>query len=311
MKKVVRKTGDHGIGQMVHVVHMTDDVPELQAFYENVFGGFVYLGVDEPTYLDVEDRYASLLMIGDLCVEVMAPKPPVNATKPVGKFYTKYGRHLHSVGYKVDDLPGLAYRLIEKGVYVAKPGGGRLENPDAETMYFFPSPRDTAGLMVELTKFDMPGDPRIEATWSSLAKLWRTHPLTIKRFSSVTLGVRDLDSAVKTYADIMQGEPLRSGVDSELDAEYITLRLGDCLLRIAEPRDESSDLGKHVARWGNMIYSLHFQVADLGSASSWLDRHDVRTRRISARTIVTDERDTFGAPIYFSTADTRENGDGA
>jgi hypothetical protein len=32
---------------------------------------------------------------------------PADPTKPVGKFYTKFGRHLYSVGYKVDDLVGL------------------------------------------------------------------------------------------------------------------------------------------------------------------------------------------------------------
>ena len=40
----------------------------------------------------------------------MAPNFPVNVDKPVGKFYDKFGQHLHSVGYKVDDLVGLGDR---------------------------------------------------------------------------------------------------------------------------------------------------------------------------------------------------------
>ena len=33
MKKAVRKTGDYGIGIMIHSVHMTDDVPALAPYF--------------------------------------------------------------------------------------------------------------------------------------------------------------------------------------------------------------------------------------------------------------------------------------
>src|SRR5699024_2824842 len=107
MKKEVRKTGDFGIGQMIHVIHMSDDVQKLNKFYEEAFGGWCYLGGDEPNWLPVEDRWASLYMVGNVCIETMAPNFPVDETKPVGKFYSRFGQHLHSVGYKVDDLAGL------------------------------------------------------------------------------------------------------------------------------------------------------------------------------------------------------------
>lgn len=301
MRKLAKETGDHGIGQMVHVVHMSDDAQALRRFYEDVLGGFVYMGVDEPNYLPPEDRYATLLMVGDLCVETMAPKMPADPKRPVGKFYTKFGRHLHSVGYKVGDLPGLADRLLERGIYIGKPGGGKIERLAPDTHYFFPSPRDTAGLMVELCKTDMPGDPRDLPTWSSLEGMWRTHPLTIERFSYVTLGVRDLDSAVKTYVDVMQAVPVQTGTDEDLASRYATLQLGDCLLQLAEPLDTESDIGRHIEKWGNMIYSLRFRVTDVDSAEGWLNKKGVRTRRPRAELIVTEPEDTFGAPMFFST----------
>jgi hypothetical protein len=135
VKKQVMVSGDHGIGQMVHVVHMSDDAQELRGFYERVFGAFVYMGVAGANYLPVEDRYATLMMVGDLCVETMAPRKPVDANRSVGKFYTKFGRHLHSVGYKVEDLAGLVERLQAKGVHLGKPGGARLEVYDPQTGY--------------------------------------------------------------------------------------------------------------------------------------------------------------------------------
>lgn len=148
---------------------------------------------------------------------------------------------------------------------------------------------------------DMPGDPRDLETWSSLERMWRTHPLTIERFSYVTLGVKDLDAAVKTYADVIQAVPLRSGTDEDLRARYTTLRLGDCLLQIAEPADDRSDLGRHVATWGNMIYGLRFEISDVGSAESWLNKNGVRTTRPRDGLIVTDPEDSLGAPIFFGT----------
>ena len=125
MERQRLKTGKYGIGTMIHSVHMTDDVPALNTFYEDVFGGLMYMGIDEPNYLPPEDRWAGLVQISDLCIETMAPNTPVDATKPVGKFFSKYGKHLHSVGYTVDDLVGLGNELIGKGVYIGRPGGGR------------------------------------------------------------------------------------------------------------------------------------------------------------------------------------------
>ena len=301
MKKQVKETGDYGLGQMVHVVHMSDDAEALRQFYQRVFGGFVYMGVDEPNYLPIEDRYATLLMIGDLCIETMAPAMPADPQRPVGKFYTKFGRHLHSVGYKVEDLPGLTDRLIGKGIRIGMPGGGYVEKADPATMYVFPSPRYTSGLMVELSKHDMPGDPRDLETWSSLAEMWEHHPLTIERFSFVTLGVMDLEAAVSTYVDTMQAVRIEHGTDPDLQAEYQTLQLGDCLLQIAQPQHPDSDLGRHVEQWGNMIYSLRFKVRDLDSAEAWLKQNDVRTTRIRDGLLVTNVEDSFGAPIFLST----------
>jgi hypothetical protein len=307
VQKQVKKTGDYGIGLMIHSVHMTDDVPALNKFYEEVFGGLMYMGVDEPNYLPPEDRWAGLIMISDLCIETMAPNLPANVTKPVGKFYDKFGQHLHSVGYLVDDLDGLAERLIERGVYIGRPGGGRIDKLEPETGYFYPSPRDTAGLMVELCRVHMPSDPRELDTWSSQQKMWENgHPLGIKRFLYCTLGVKDLESAVKTYVDIMQAVPVAEGIDDGGHYKYATLQLGDCLLQLAEPLDNDSLLGQHVEQWGNMIYSLTFRVKDLDEAEKWLNSKNVRTSRPRPGLLAANPEDTFSAP-YFFTTDVVEN----
>lgn len=304
-KKQVRTTGDFGMGQMIHVIHMTKDVAALREWWSDVFGGYTYMGVDEPNYLPIEDRYASLMMINDLCIEVMAPAfndaDEVNSPHlPVGKFYTKFGQHLHSVGYYVEDLPGLGDKMIANGVYIGKPGGGAIEKMDPDVMYFYPNPKNTGGLMVEMSKHPMPNDPREREDWDSLYRQFQQHPLTIERFSYVTLGVRELESAVKTYVDAMQAIPIAEGVDEDLGCRYVTMQLGDCLLQIAEPTNPESELGKHVEKFGNFIYSLRFKVRDIESAQEHLTAKGVKTTRPRPGLLVLDTNDTFGAPIFLS-----------
>jgi catechol 2,3-dioxygenase-like lactoylglutathione lyase family enzyme len=295
------RTGDHGIGQLVHMVHICDDADALRDFYETVFGGVTFMGVDEAAYLPAEDRFASMVLFGDVCVEPMAPGMPADPARPVGRFHTKFGQHMYSVGFLADDVPGLAGRLIEKGVYVGRPDGSRLDRPDPDVRYFFPKPRDTGGMLVEILPEGLSGDPRPMDSWSSLRRLWDHHPLTLDGLACVMHGVKDLESAVKTYVDVFQAEPLSAGADAELGARYQTLRLGDSVLWFGEPTDPGSDLGRHVAQWGNMIYGYRLAVRDLGAAVAWLTAHDVRTRRIRDGLVVTDVRDSFGVPIHLGT----------
>lgn len=308
MQKQVAKTGEFGLGLMIHVVHMTDDVPRLNRFYEEVFGGVMYMGVDEPNYLPPEDRWAGLLMVSDLCVETMAPNLPLDLTKPVARFYNKFGQHLHSVGCLVDDLDGLANRLIEKGIYIGRPGGGRItdmaEDRAAGTTYFYPHPKETSGLMVEVCENHMPGDPRELELWSSLRKTWELgHPLGIKRLLHITLGVADLETAVKVYGDTMQAVPIAEGVEDGGEFKFAIVQLGDCLLQIAEPMEPDSALGRHVAQWGNMIYGITFRVNDLDAAEAWLTSKDIKTSRPRPGLLAADPVDTFDAPYFFTTDD--------
>jgi len=304
MQHLARTTGDYGLGRMIHSVHMTADVATLNSFYEDVFGALIFRGIDEPEYLDVEDRWASLMLIGNLCIESMAPNEPVDATKPVGKFYTKFGQHLHSVGFRVADLQGLGDHMIAGGTYIGRPGGGQLKQMAelGALPYFYLSPRITSGLMIELCGVDMRGDPRLADTWSSQVKMWENgHPLTIHRLAYVTLGVQDADEALDTYLKQLQAVLIHSGRDEIENCRYHLVQLGDCLLRLAEPLDGHSGLGQHVQRWGNAIYALTLGVRDLDSARAWLSKKGVRAELAGPGRLAANVEDCHGAPYFFST----------
>lgn len=308
MKQQAKKTGDFGVGQMVHAVHVSDDVRSLNAFYEDVFGGLVYQWGDEPGYLPDQDRWASLIQVSDFGIEVMAPNKPVDPTKPIGKFFTKFGRHLHSVGYLVDDFAGYGDHLLAEGISIGGRADVRRMADLGDVPYLFPSPRDTAGLMIELCKTPMPGDPRVLDSWSSLRKIWEFgHPLTIRRLAYITLGVRDLSAATATYVKGLQAVAVHDGVDEAEGCRYQIVQLGDCLIRLAQPIDESGALGEHVAKWGNTIYSATLKVRDLDSVETWLTTKNIRHERLLPQRVAADPADCFGAPYFFTTEDIPED----
>jgi hypothetical protein len=164
------------------------------------------------------------------------------------------------------------------------------------------------GLMVELCNHDMFDDPRQRETWSSQVKMWQQgHPLGIQRLAYITLGVKDLDAAVETYVDKMQALPLSEGTDATDGSRYALVQLGDSLLRLAQPADEESALGRHVAQWGNMIYAITFKVRDLDEAEQWLRKKNVRSSRPGAGLLAADPEDCFGAPYFFTTETIRND----
>jgi catechol 2,3-dioxygenase-like lactoylglutathione lyase family enzyme len=301
VQRVAKKTGSEGFGIMIHTVHMVDDVPAANRWYEDVFGGLLFMAVDEPNYLPVEKRYASLLMVSDLCVEPMAPAHPVDLTTPVGRFFDKYGSHLHSIGYKVDDLAGLGSRLIDEGVAVCPPGGGVLTEIPDDLIYFYPHPKQSGGVMVECCATDMPNDPRLADSWSSLQKLWNAHPLGIQRVSHITFGVDDLEGPSEKLRREWEAVPVHEGVDDALAAKARWYQLGDALVELASPLEPSTRLGEHVARWGDMIYGITFRVADLDRAEAHLHAHGVSTTRPQPDVVNAAAEDCFGAAYAFTT----------
>jgi hypothetical protein len=133
-------------------------------------------------------------------------------------------------------------------------------------------------------------------------KFWElSHPLGIKRLAYITLGVRDLPAAVETYVEVMQAVPLAEGIDDGDRFRYAIIRLGDCLLQLAQPLDDGSPLGAHVATWGNMIYSITFEVRDLDAAQEWLQRKKIGASRPRPGLLAADPADCFGAPYFFTT----------
>ncbi len=300
MERQVKTTGPFGIGSMIHVIHMTDDVAELTAWYEDVFDAVTFMGTDELSYLPPEKRWATLVMVSDYCIEVMAPEMPVDPATPVGRFYNRFGRHFHSTGYRVADLEGLAKHLTDNEVTIGKPGGGPVEDA-SQIGYFYPSPRQTHGLMVECCRSEMRNDLRLRPEWSSLRRIWTRHPLGIERPSHITVGVADLAHAREVYERLWMAEWLHEGSNDALGSHSLYFQLGDSLIELAEPEDAGTHLARHVEQYHNMIYSVTWKVSDLDSVERYLKTKNIGSTRVAPGTVLADPDDCFNAVHLFST----------
>src|SRR5580704_11902220 len=87
------------IGKLFHIIHMTGDLPELEAWYDDVFS--VQRGFLDHHYMEGEKRDASLVVLGDCVIEPLAPAFRVEGwdAMPLGRFYNRFGTHWHSIAW--------------------------------------------------------------------------------------------------------------------------------------------------------------------------------------------------------------------
>jgi hypothetical protein len=304
----IRKTGPYGFGLMYHVIHLSDDVPALNDWYRKVFDGDVWWCADEPNWSPVEDRYAALLNVSDLCVETMAPKLPADERFPVGRYFLRHGRRFHSLGCLVDDIEGFARHLLDHDVYIGLPGGGRMEEVPPDIYYFYPSPRSVGGLMVQITRNTdgahsaaVGDDPRLQDDWDVRARRWSEHLLGIRRLGYATMAVTDVDATRAVLEKLWLAVPVHDCVDEGRGVRSSFLQLGHLLLEVASPLEAGGPMAEHVERFGDMLYQLTFRVDDLDAVERYLPSVGVRCRRTSDAVVTANADDCLGANYAFST----------
>ena len=305
MQAMPRRTGDFGCGLMIHVIHLVGDVTKVQRWYEDVFGAVSFWAVDRPDFDAVEQRHASLMVVSDLALEVVAPAQPVQGESPLARAFERSGEHLYSMGFKFDDLTGLGRHLRQQNVYLAGPGGGAVDVVTDELLYFFPSPRDVGGVLVQCSRVDMPDDLRLLEAWSSLQRGWQSQPLAIEGLAYITVGVEDLDRASEVFTRIWQAEPLADNawVDPAHGARGERsrfLQLGDLVVRLSAPDGAEGPLADHVGRSRNRLYDITFRSADLEAAAAHLRERGIGTERLSPSLLAAEPVDCFGVRYCFA-----------
>src|SRR5690242_20572310 len=90
------------IGKNFHIIHMTGELRELDLWYYDLFSVRRFM---PESYMPAEKRYASLALLGGLCVEPLAPAFDVEGwdSMPLGRYFNRHGNRFHSMAWYVDE----------------------------------------------------------------------------------------------------------------------------------------------------------------------------------------------------------------
>lgn len=289
------------IGKFFHLIHVVDDLDAADAFYDRVFARQRFM---THQWGEVEKRWATLGLIGDFMMETIeASSDPADAAMPLSRFHARFGQHLHSLSWYVDDdyrIP-LFRRLRERGVRVARPGGGLFGGEDEVGATLFTHPRDTHGLL-EFQAFDErwgTHDPRFGPGWSD--EFWRSeHPLGIDAPSHLTTAVADLDRARAVYEDALDGHVFHEATTDVARSAFVLVGV-DTVVELAEPRGADTALGRDLAVNGELPHSVTWRVIDLDAVERHLEQTGVGVGARVGDTLTIDPADAFGAVLSFTT----------
>lgn len=293
------------IGRNFHIIHMTDDLRELDLWYYDVFSVRRFM---PEGYMEAEKRDASLVLLGDLCIEPLAPAFSVDGwdRKPLGRFYLKHGKRLHSIAWYVDEGMGELYeRLRAADIECRGTAGVHLADAYVDGPVFT-HPRDTLTQLEFIPSPNAPGgpsllrDPRYQPGWSP--SWWADyHPLQILKVSHVTLSTDDLAKAIDLYVGVLGGTLLQETDNGQLGARTAFVLVGtDLVIELAQPVSEGP-LQADMARFHHGLYGLTFKVRDLGDAEAHLERKGVKFSHSDSTTLISDPETTHGAVMGFTT----------
>jgi len=289
-----------------HVIHMSDDIEALDNWYDDVFS--VTRWVTNSISPELR-RIASLVGIGNLCIEPMQPAFEIDGwdTVPLGRFFSRFGRQWHSIAWYVDDVEGLTElrdRLESADVELLGLLGGRLEHAaDApEDRPIFTHPKSTLTQLEFMVPTPFIADPRLHVSYRST--WWHdTHPLHIRKQSHFTLATRDLDHARKIYVDVIGGTVLHEAQNDLLKTRSIFVEIGqDDVVELAEPLESGTPIADYLDVNHHGLFSVSMQVEDLGAAERYLASKGVEARVEDSETFVSDPATTHGVHWGFTTA---------
>jgi catechol 2,3-dioxygenase-like lactoylglutathione lyase family enzyme len=238
---------------LAHVNHLVDDFEGTTARYAAAFGAQEYWrGYDREQNLD-----ANLSVIGELCVELYAPR---DRTSLVGASLQRFGPGWHSFEWRVPDLAAAKAALDARGVRVTTYRPGE---------FLMTHPADCHGMLLELCPLDMPNDPRLEPGWS--AEPWHAHPLGVVGLNAISVAVRDREAATAWLLDLVEGAEVLS-TEPRAEADATGVRVADHVVELVQSRTPEGPVAAYIERYGQRLRSVELRVLDLGRAAKYLTR---------------------------------------
>ena len=289
------------IDKNFHIIHMTDDLDELDAWYDDVFGVLRFMN---HQFSDVLKRDASLVLVGDLCIEPMAPafREPGWDSVAIGRFFNRFGKRWHSIAwYTVDtqDMVELYQQLVSDKIRVYS--GTGTPSPDGPPPgALFTHPADTYTQLEFMAPNSGLSDPRFHGSFDP--GWWANHhPLGISQSSHVTLTVLDMPAARDRYVQSLGGTLLHESDVALSETRSAYVAVGDLVVELAQPLGSDSIIADDMERHHQSLYAVTFQVRDLEAARQHLEKKGIAFSLRDENTLLTDPTTTHGAVFGFTT----------
>ena len=290
------------IRKLFHIIHMTGDLPALEAWYDDVFS--VRRGFLDHNYMPGEKRDASLVVLGDAVIEPLAPAFRVEGwdTMPLGRFYKRFGSHWHSIAWYVDDAGEIWQSCTDNGVRVYVEGGVLTDKRPPADSAIMTHPKDT----VTQLEFMVPSvivdrDPRFKPDFDP--DWWvNNHPLGLRRLAYTTVLTRDLDRAKHVYTDVLGGVLLHENTSELAGTANAYVQMGEStVVELATPTRDGTIAAADQAAHGDVHHAATFQVVDLDRAERYLTTKGITIADRDSATLVTDPATTHGAAFRWTT----------
>ena len=257
----------HRIALAVH------DGPGALDQWRRAFGAGVMI---DATHDDLDGSDMGIVWMGDVPFLALAASNPDGV---VGRWLAKNGPGVQSLAWEVPDMWASQNHLMQAGIGIT---GVHIAG-----RHFFMHPRDTFGLMLELTDDRLPGDPR-----NGLSPTGGGDGLVqVSHVAHVTGVVDDLEPVAAQLAMVFGAEPRTvAGDGPEAIADF---DIGDLTLRLVAPLDASSAWHDAVANGRGTLHSVALAV-DLDRAPAGLDAAGIGIAREEPGSLWLDPADTFG-----------------
>ena len=125
----------------------------------------------------------------------------------------------------------------------------------------------------------------------------------LKRVHHINLLVRDLEVAMQRYAALQPGEMVLEDLEGR-GVRTARFRVGESWIVLVQPTDPDGSPGRHLARHGEGLFMLSFEVDSLADCSAQLSPEllDGDGRRGLDNWLVSDlaESEFFGAQLQLT-----------
>ena len=284
------------VGKEFHLLHVVSDLDAVDEWYDEVFAVRRFV----RNSMRAAMRKASLVLIGDFVMEPAQPirKAPGWEKSALGKFYSRYGQHFHSIAWYVDDLAGTCARLSERGIRLFDMVGNAVKEPSRGDGAVWTHPQDThaAFEFAAVPRFFV--DPRLQPGWcTTFAR--DEHPLGIERASHLTMLFRDLDDAREVYQNALCGSPIHEEETPGRKRSIFYAVGEDTVIEAVQPLSPTSPEGLDMERVGEGMYSVTFKTKDLKRAADHLRSKGQRVVE-DKDSLMIDRADAFGMVIGFT-----------